>query len=26
LIAYVGIGRSEMMRKKIGPRSYRYAE
>jgi len=26
LIAYVGIGRSEMLRKKIGPRSYRYAE
>jgi len=26
LIAYVGIGRSEMLRKKIGPRNYRYAE
>jgi NADH-quinone oxidoreductase subunit H len=26
LIAYVSIGRSEMLRKKIGPRSYRYAE
>ena len=26
LIAYVGMGRSEMLRKKIGPRSYRYAE
>ncbi|HEY1897761.1 MAG TPA: NADH-quinone oxidoreductase subunit NuoH [Terracidiphilus sp.] len=26
VIAYVGMGRTEMLRKKIGPRSYRYAE